>query len=83
MRKLFITISLIIISSPLFSQSDIHKITDTHTKAYESILQHLPESLREKYQFPIPMIDDLGELGRMAIGKSVPLEFYTNMMIID
>lgn len=72
MRKLFIILSLIFISSPLFSQSDISKINVTRARAYESMLQQLPELLQERYRFPTLMIDDPRVLERLTIDERIP-----------
>ncbi len=83
MRKLFIFICLIFFSFPLFSQTNIYQIKHNRAKAHESMLQHLPGSLREKYQFPIPIIDDPRGLEGVTVDERVPFEFFTNLTVED
>ena len=83
MRKLLIFISLIFIYSPLFSQVNIYQIKHTRAKVNESMLQRLPESIRENLQMLNPTINNLRGLERANIDERIPLDFFTNMTVGD
>ena len=71
------------VASPLFSKSDISQQKDARVKAYEAMLQHLPESIREKFQFLIPTVDNPNGLQGFNSGEKVPLGFLKNIMVGD
>ena len=78
MRKLFIFLSIVFISSPLFSQTIINQ---TRFKSFDSRLQQLPESLREKLQLLIPAEAVPGGVEFNNLDGRVPNDFFAKMTV--
>ena len=83
MQRYYVFMILMFVASPLFSKSDISQQKDARVKAYEAMLQHLPESIREKFQFLIPTVDNPQGFQGFNSGEKVPLGFFKNMTVGD
>ena len=81
MRKLFIFLSIVFISSPLFSQTNIYQYDKTHFKSFDSRFQKLPESIREKLQLLIPAEAVPSGLERFNRDERNHIKFFTNMTV--
>ena len=81
MRNLFIFLSIVFISSPLFSQVDIYEFDQTRFKSFDSRLQQLPESLREKLQLLIPAVAVLRGVEFNNLDGRVPNDFFAKMTV--
>ena len=58
LRNIFMSIALICINSPIYSQTDIYELKQIQFKSTDLVFQRLPETLRERLQPPLQIINN-------------------------
>jgi len=79
----FICAILVFITSPLFSQTEEYHFKPTRDKSTDLMLQHLPESIRERLQLPILDIVNPNGIESINYGNIVPIDFFTKITAGD
>ena len=81
LRNIFIGIILICISSPIYSQTNIYQIKRIQFKSTELVFQRLPETLHERLQPPLQIINNPYWPNFIEVYDKVSNDFFTNMPV--
>ena len=81
MRNCIICFILIFITSTLYSQTDINEIKENRPRSIDSILHYRQQSIRERLQPPILIIDNPKWLEYIDVDDKTSSDFFTNMPI--
>ncbi len=77
LRNIFIGITLICINSPVYSQTDIYQIKRIQFKSTDLMYQRLQESLQERLQTPLQIINNSYSLKYTNVYDKVSNDFFT------
>ena len=81
LRNIFIGITLICINSPIYSQTDIYELKQLLFKSTDLVLQRLPETLHERLQPPLQIINNPYWPNFIEVYDKVSNDFFTNMPV--
>ena len=81
MRNCIICFILIFITSTLYSQTDINEIKENRPRSIDSMLHYRQQSIRERLQPPILIIDNPKWLEYIDVDDKTSSDFFTNIPI--
>ena len=77
LRNIFMSIALICINSPIYSQTDIYELKQIQFKSTDLMYQRLQESLQERLQSPLQIINNSYSLKYTNVYDKVSNDFFT------